>query len=107
MRKGEVRDVNGTARVVTIQPNIGEKREVRDVNGTPRVVTFPPNIGEKRGGQERQRGARDVYGRDRDVSFPPIIAEKKSKYGTFIEQSKVRKDVNGRITGVCSIQGEV
>jgi hypothetical protein len=58
---------------------------------------MPPNIGEKREGQERQRGESDVNGRARNVSFPPIIDEKKSKYGTLMEQSKVRKDVTGRI----------
>ncbi len=42
-----VRDVNRTARVVPIPPNIGEKRRVRNVNGTARVVTIQPNIGEK------------------------------------------------------------
>ncbi len=41
---GEVKDVNGTARVVPIPPNIGDKREVRNVSGTPRVVTIQPNI---------------------------------------------------------------
>jgi hypothetical protein len=36
-------DVIGrAARVVTIQPNIGEKRRVRDVNGTAKVVTIQP-----------------------------------------------------------------
>jgi hypothetical protein len=49
---GEVKDVNGTARVVPIPPNIGEKRRVRDVNGTARVIPIPPNI--VVGGQGRQ-----------------------------------------------------
>jgi hypothetical protein len=46
VRKEEVRDVKGTARVTPIPPNIGEKRRVRDVNGTARVIPIPPNIGQ-------------------------------------------------------------
>jgi hypothetical protein len=38
VRKGVVRDVNGTVRVLTIQTNICEKRVVSAFHGTARVI---------------------------------------------------------------------